>query len=198
MENTDPRLRDDWPLDRAPHSRLSDDLDDDGDGRSSSGTPTLLRQTTIVGSVVIIIIVVTLLVLNTIIEPVQHESKEIKGMISALQDFRRSDIGILQARFDQQEEILRNLLQQMSERNALPSVLPADKAASTGPVNGKAGNTALGKNTDQYTLYVVKKNDTLGGIAYRHKVSVKKILEENELNDRHRLKIGQALYIPMP
>nr|VFK55564.1 MAG: LysM domain-containing protein [Candidatus Kentron sp. TUN]VFK56205.1 MAG: LysM domain-containing protein [Candidatus Kentron sp. TUN]VFK62448.1 MAG: LysM domain-containing protein [Candidatus Kentron sp. TUN] len=184
MENTNPGFQqDDWQLERPHYGRQLDDMDNRPSARGSG----LIRQTTIIGSIIIVIIAVTFLVLDTVIKPVQSESKAIKEMISSLQNFRHSDISILQARFDRQEEVLRDLLKQVSELKA--PALVANKAPSNS-VNNRIGNTG------KYTLYSVKKNDTLGGIARRHNVSVKRILEENEITNSHKISIGQEIYVP--
>nr|VFK29370.1 MAG: LysM domain-containing protein [Candidatus Kentron sp. MB]VFK33521.1 MAG: LysM domain-containing protein [Candidatus Kentron sp. MB]VFK76251.1 MAG: LysM domain-containing protein [Candidatus Kentron sp. MB] len=184
MENNDSKPSDDWLLDSPPRSLLSDDAE----SRSLISNPTLVRQVILVSVVVTITVAITLLVLNTIIEPVQKESKEIKEMIATLQDLRRSDMGILQMRFDEQEEMLRIMSRKKTKRRTSKPV--SDRTSGDdAPSPGK---------TTQYTLYVVRKNDTLGGIAARHNISVKKILEENEINNRHRLSIGQEIYIPSP
>ena len=49
-----------------------------------------------------------------------------------------------------------------------------------------------------FSIYTVKKNDALGRIAARHKVTVGDILAVNELADADRLDIGQRLIIPLP
>nr|VFK09377.1 MAG: LysM domain-containing protein [Candidatus Kentron sp. LPFa] len=187
MANTEPRSRDGWPLEKDPY----DLQPDSGNDRFSADKAGFVRPVTVVASVIMIIAAVTFLILNTIIAPVQKESREIKEMISALQDFRRSDIGALRVRLDGQERILQELLEKVSALTKTGSVIPksVDKTLSGRPAMKET-------DTAQYTLYVVRKNDTLGGIAKKHGVSVKRILEENEIKSRHKISIGQGLYIP--
>ncbi len=45
-------------------------------------------------------------------------------------------------------------------------------------------------------VYTVRKGDTLDGIARRFGVSQRAILELNELRSRHRIQVGQRLYLP--
>nr|VFJ89206.1 MAG: LysM domain-containing protein [Candidatus Kentron sp. LFY] len=183
MENTDPKFKDDWQLEKPPHSQRSDG----SDGQSRSTDTGFSRQVITVGSVIIMIAAVIFLILNTIIAPVQNESKEIKEMISTLRDLRGSDLDTLQARLDKQEGILTALLKKVSGLKDLKSVI--DEVSSE-PMDI---NT---QNSDQYTLYVIQKNDTLGEIAQKHNVTVKRIMEENEIKNRHKISIGQGIYIP--
>ena len=45
-------------------------------------------------------------------------------------------------------------------------------------------------------MYVVKKGDTLFGIARSIGVPISRLLELNGMTDRNRIKVGQKLYIP--
>lgn len=60
----------------------------------------------------------------------------------------------------------------------------------------KSGKTATGKSR----VYTVKKGDTLGGIAYRNRVTLSSLLAANNMGmkDAKRLRIGQKLTIPAP
>lgn len=60
----------------------------------------------------------------------------------------------------------------------------------------KRGKADTGKSR----VYTVKKGDTLGGIAYRNRVTLSSLLAANnmEMKDAKRLRIGQKLTIPAP
>ena len=60
----------------------------------------------------------------------------------------------------------------------------------------KGGKAVAGKSR----VYRVRRGDTLGGIAYRHKVSLAALMKANNLtdNDAKRLTIGRKLTIPAP
>nr|VFK50100.1 MAG: LysM domain-containing protein [Candidatus Kentron sp. TC]VFK62012.1 MAG: LysM domain-containing protein [Candidatus Kentron sp. TC] len=195
MENTEPKSHDDWRLEK-DHYEL-DLQPGSGNNRSSADKMGFVYPVTVVASVIMIIAAITFLVLNTIIGPVQRESREIKEMISALQDFRRSDIGVLRVRLDGQERILKELLEKVSESKKTESILMESVSPKSVVDRAPSGHPDM-KATDaaQYTLYAVRKNDTLGAIAKRHRVSVKRIMEENEIKSRHKISIGQEIYIP--
>nr|VFJ48320.1 MAG: LysM domain-containing protein [Candidatus Kentron sp. FW]VFJ53475.1 MAG: LysM domain-containing protein [Candidatus Kentron sp. FW] len=190
MENTGPGFHDDWQLKRTHRGQP---LDNGNNLFPSGGTVSTRQVITAVGAVIIVTIAIMLFIFNAMISPVRDQSKEIKEMISALQDVRRSDMDILQARLDDQEEMLRGLL-----RTPLPKRVSGQGSGEPAVSGENRPSKKSPENTGEYILYAIKKNDTLGGIAERHKVSVRRILEENEINNPHKISIGQEIYIPVP
>lgn len=49
---------------------------------------------------------------------------------------------------------------------------------------------------DESTTYVVRKGDTLTKIAHRFHVSVLQLMQENQLKNKNKLRVGQVLAIP--
>jgi LysM repeat protein len=60
-----------------------------------------------------------------------------------------------------------------------------------GSVQARAGGGQKG-------VYTVRKGDTVDGIARRFGVSSRQISELNGLQNRHRIRVGQRLYVPGP
>ena len=90
-----------------------------------------------------------------------------------------------------------------SGASASPSATPVSSSppvqTSAAPVATPAPTPVASAATASGTTYVVKKGDTLYGIATRHKVTVKAILAANpDIKDPNFIKIGQKLVIPAP
>ncbi|HHB90713.1 MAG TPA: LysM peptidoglycan-binding domain-containing protein [Anaerolineae bacterium] len=73
---------------------------------------------------------------------------------------------------------------------------PAPKA--TPPAAGIKPTIKPAPTASQYTIYVVKKGDTLYRIAKRYKTTVKALQRINGIADPSKLAIGQELKVPRP
>nr|VFK41781.1 MAG: LysM domain-containing protein [Candidatus Kentron sp. SD]VFK49115.1 MAG: LysM domain-containing protein [Candidatus Kentron sp. SD]VFK80123.1 MAG: LysM domain-containing protein [Candidatus Kentron sp. SD] len=194
MEKTEPKFQDDWQLEKSLDGERLYDIDDQPpvgsmavDDRADN--PGIIRQVAVAGLVLVITVaVVVFLILDRVIGPMQNESREIKEMISELQGFRRNDMGTLEARLDEQARISGKLLRQVSALRRSQAVVNEPSSALS--------RAREKPPTTKYSLYRIKKNETLGEIAKKHKVSVKRILEENEIKNRHKIVAGQEIYIP--
>ena len=71
----------------------------------------------------------------------------------------------------------------------------ATTSAPTEPTASETTDDAKQPAGEERT-YVVKKGDTLSGIAARFKTTVRAIVRLNKLKDQHSLSIGQKLKIP--
>ncbi len=63
------------------------------------------------------------------------------------------------------------------------------------PVASKSSATKSGSKSSGAATYKVKKGDTLGAIAARHHVTVRRLCQLNGINTKSKLKIGQRLKV---
>ncbi len=85
----------------------------------------------------------------------------------------------------------------MNGINAKQPIFPGQKLRVPRGV-AKRGKGSARPAKKEAIAYVVKKGDTLSGIAARHKISVAAILRANRIDPKKPLKIGQRLAIPVP
>ena len=93
----------------------------------------------------------------------------------------RQENRILQNQNEALRKAVSNLTRQLNEaKKSTGSAAPAPASAKSGKV----------------TIYQVRRNDTLSGIAKAHGVTLKELCRANNLNTNSELKIGQQLRIP--
>jgi LasA protease len=78
---------------------------------------------------------------------------------------------------------------------ALPTILSIDQPVTTPTPDAERVLPTPRQNADQYT---VQAGDTLGFIAERYGISLKTLMEANNLTDANLLTIGMVLNIPAP
>lgn len=85
----------------------------------------------------------------------------------------------------------RSTIIKVGQEIALPEPAPEAEVVPAKPV---AQQIESAVETDELTVYIVKKGDSLGRIAKKHKTTVKHLMDINGLKN-HNIKIGQKLNV---
>lgn len=131
-----------------------------------------------------------------IVEKRQIETKEIKVKIVKQKPEELTKIVVLA----KQPKTLTNLSSNSDDLSVDKSVKQEIKTLrpkKLEPVRAEQIAKKVKINTEEYALYKVKKGDSLIAIARKFSVSLDKVIEINHLEDKHMLKVGQKLRIPL-
>lgn len=135
------------------------------------------------------------------VETVEMEVERMQGGVDSLRSTaaRQGEVRSVQSRLDQVEAGLRTVeAAREKDKQEIIDKLSAQiaKIVRTPPSSGAARRQTTRSASDTGYEHVVQSGETLSEIASAYGVTVKVILDNNEIGDPNRLRVGQKLFIP--
>lgn len=134
------------------------------------------------------------------VETVEMEVERMQGGVDSLrsQAAGQGEVRTIQSRLDQLEAGLRTVeAAREKDRQEIIDKLSAQIAKIVRPSSsGTARRQTTRSASETGYEHVVQSGETLSEIASAYGVTIKAILDNNEIGDPNRLRVGQKLFIP--